>query len=290
MLSIVVPVHNISGRLENLMSWVPAAIVNRVHVILVHDQSQDTTELELNLMLKALQSEFVTKHNVNLQSPGFTRNYGLNLVSTPWFSFADADDVVRIENLLKLVNETQDSNSLVGVGAYLAIDTNSNKKEFFAPPKEDQKKLALHLASRMGLWRFVFNTDQFLHQEFTHHRMAEDYLFLAILLNSDSRIYVSSREIYKYFYGGEQNLTSDRSVMIQMYDVLKVIRRITPEGKLAENFRIFSLQKLSYSLLRNVRFRTLVRHLPLITLTLISHPICAIKLFKENIKKNGESG
>lgn len=290
MLSIVVPVHNISGRTESLMSWVPTAIVNRVHVILVHDESQDTTELELNVMIKTWQSEFVAKHNVNLQSPGLTRNYGLNLVSTPWFSFADADDVVRIENLLKLVNETQDANSLVGVGAYLAIDANSHKKELFAPPKGDPKKLALHLASRMGLWRFVFNTDQFLHQEFTHHRMAEDYLFLAILLNSASRIHVSSFEVYMYFYGGEQNLTSNRSVMIEMFDVLEAIRRITPESKFAENFKTFSLQKLSYSLLRNVRSRALICLLPRIIITLISHPIYALKLFKENFKKNGEPG
>lgn len=286
-LTIVVPVHNISGRTTNLASWVTEAVRGNVRVILVHDRSQDSTQSELEKILEINCSPLITLYEVDFQSPGLTRNFGLEKVTTSWFSFADADDFVNIPNISKLVQEAQQANSTMGVGAFLAHNLQSDLRSKKMTP--ELNKLSLHLALHMGLWRCVFSTSTTYDFNFDKQRMGEDYLFMNKAIDVQKGIHVSNLEVYTYYFGGALNLTSNRSVMIDMFQILDRISQLKPETKIAKDLRIFSMQKLSISLLRHVPVMQLVPHLPLIAFHLFSKPTYLLRLLSERYLPRLES-
>ena len=275
-LTIVVPVHNISGRAANLARWVTEAVRGNVRVILVHDRSQDSTQSESEKIVEVNCSPLITLYEVDFQSPGLTRNFGLEKVTTSWFSFADADDFVNIPNILELVQETQQANSTMGVGAFLAHNLQSDLQS--KKMTQDMNNLSLHLALHMGLWRCVFSTSTTIDFQFDRQRMGEDYLFMNKAIDVQKGIHVSNLEVYTYYFGGALNLTSNRLVMVDMFQVLDGISQLKPETKIAKDLRIFSMQKLSISLIRHVSVMQLVPHLPLIAFHLFSKPTYLLRL------------
>ena len=288
MLSIIVPVHNISGRTENLKAWIDDALSENINIIIVHDESQDSTQLELSVMLQEFNSDLISLHKINVQSPGLARNYGMNFVSTPWFSFADADDFVNIANLILLLRETEASGSEIGIGSYFAHDLISKSEVLISPSNSGKNKLALHLALNMGLWRFVFSSQELSEYRFSKHKMAEDYLFLAKILSCNKKVFVDSAPVYRYYFGGKLNLTSNKLVMMDMFDVLKLMQKVNPHGQLARDFKYFSLGKLAFSLIRNVRTIDLLYALPKLIFTILSYPRYAIKLLLSKIQGGQE--
>lgn len=241
-----------AGRFEKLSTWVKEAIESTVRVILVHDQSQDATQLELEKLIRDVNSPLLTFEIVEVKSPGLARNAGLSRVTTPWFSFADADDFVEVSNLCELLHQTLNCEATIGIGGFTAHNIASGKEDFVMPPIGLQQELALHLAIRMGLWRIVFSTHNLNDIRFTPDRMAEDYWYLLQVLNRSELIHTSSLTVYKYYFGGPFNLTSNRLVMKDMFNIIKRINDFRPITDCARMFQIFASQKLFLSIVKNV--------------------------------------
>ncbi|MGY0837552.1 glycosyltransferase family 2 protein [Aerococcus urinaeequi] len=99
-LSIVIPHYNSWSELNNLLKTIPT---NSISVIVIDDNSIDS---ETNL------SEFQKKYpNVTFlvntsgnKGAGAARNIGINMVSTEWIMFADADDLF-IDNFENIINK-----------------------------------------------------------------------------------------------------------------------------------------------------------------------------------------
>lgn len=278
LLTIVVPVHNMSGRLANLSKWLDDAHTQNVKVILVHDKSEDSTGTELLELLKCKNSHNFFLLETNAQSPGLARNCGLEIVDTPWFSFVDSDDFVYVSSILELVSETELSDCEIGVGSYVSSDLRFGEETVVQPPAAKNYALPLHLTKKMGLWRLVLSTSSFGDIRFTDHKMGEDYLYANLVLNRTSQIFTSSRIVYKYFYGGNSNLTSNRSVMSDMIGIIELIKNITPVMNHAIAFRVFSIQKLTLSVLKNLKTREKIIEKSHLLINLISHPIYLLKL------------
>lgn len=278
LLTFIVPVHNMSGRLANLSKWLEEARIFNVKVVLVHDRSQDTTGTELHRLCQSMNSEQYSVLDTDVQSPGLARNCGLNIIDTPWFSFVDADDLVDVPSVLKLLTETQLSDRKIGVGSYLSWDLRFDTERVVSPPQISGDSLALHLAGRMGLWRFVFSSSIFGDIRFTQHKMGEDYLYLMLILNQSDEIYITQEVVYRYFHSGSFNLTSNQSVMSEMIGVVDSIKKIEPQTSMAKVFRVLAIQKLTLSILKNLgsqgKIFKKLRLLP----NLILHPIYFSKL------------
>ena len=278
LLTIVVPVHNMSGRLANLTKWLDEVDSQNVKVILVHDKSQDATGAELLTMLGMRNSPNISLLETDAQSPGMARNRGLEVVDTPWFSFVDSDDLVYLSSTLELLKETVVSNSEMGIGSYVSRNLRSGEETVVRPPLEGKDTLALHLAKKMGLWRFVFSTDSFGDLRFASHKMGEDYLYTSLVLNRSERIFTSSKIVYKYFHGGTWNLTSNHFVMGDMIGVINAIKKIKPLTSNAIAFRAFSIQKLTLSVLKNLGLTEKIKEKSLLSFNLFLHPIYFLKL------------
>lgn len=279
LLTIVVPVHNMSGRLANLSKWLDDAHTQNVKVILVHDKSEDSTGIELLELLESKNSHNFSLLEADAQSPGLARNCGLEIVDTPWFSFVDSDDFVYVSSILKLLKETELSDCEIGIGSYVSSDLRFGQETVVQPPAAKKDALPLHLAKKMGLWRLVLSTSSFGDIRFTDHRMGEDYLYANLVLNRTSRIFIGSQIVYKYFYGGNSNLTSNHSVMSDMIGIIELIKNITPVMSNAIEFRIFSIQKLTLSVLKNLKTRDKVIEKTHLLVNLVLHPIYLLRLF-----------
>ena len=277
-LTIIVPIHNISSRTVNLRMWLRDAIATNIKVILVHDRSEDDTAFEINNIIEEMESPLISLINVGVESPGLSRNQGLALVDTPWFSFADADDFVEINNLVKLLSETKFSRSEIGIGSYRETNLKTKVTRNVVPPKKNLNNLALHLALKMGLWRMIFKTESFRKIVFPSNRMGEDYIYLGYILNFSSKILVSEILVYVYLKEGDFSLTSNRSVMFDMIDILKKRKKLEVNGDLGKKFKIYSEQKLAISILKNVELYRLKGEFKILILTLISHPRMLLSL------------
>lgn len=288
LLTIVVPVHNMAGRLANLSMWLDDAQTHKVKVILVHDKSEDETGAELLQLLEMKSSQNFFLIETNVQSPGLSRNRGLEIVDTPWFSFVDSDDIAYIPSILNLIRETALNDCEIGVGSYISRNLISDEERLVKPPRANKQAIALHLAKEMGLWRFVLLTSSLGDIRFTHHKMGEDYLYTSLILDRTDEIYTSSEIIYKYFHGGISNLTSNKLVMSDMIGVIDLIRRIKSINGTAVAFRIFAAQKLTLSVLKNLKLKEKFVKKVQLSICLILNPIQLVKLVVSlKIKKIG---
>jgi glycosyltransferase involved in cell wall biosynthesis len=267
-----------SGRLVNLSEWLDEADSQNVKVILVHDKSDDTTGDELFKLLKRKNSHNFSLVETDSRSPGMARNCGLDVVNTPWFSFVDADDSVSVFSILELLRETETSDCKIGVGSYVSINLRTGEETLVRPPAAKSDALALHLANKMGIWRLVLSTSSFGDLRFTNHKMGEDFLYVSLVLNRSNQIFTSSKIVYKYFHGGYWNLTSNRFVMSEMIGVIKHIKKLEPLTNNAVAFRVFAIQKLTLSVLKNLKMTEKTIEKSRLSISLLSHPIYLLKL------------
>ena len=277
LLTIVVPVHNMAGRLTNLSLWLESAHKLNVNVILVHDKSTDATSIELEKLATGKKFPLL---QIVVRSPGLARNAGLELVKTPWFSFADSDDLVCIANLLNLTKDTDSLGCKIGIGSYISNDLRSGVEKLHSPPKTNEGSLPIHLANGLGLWRFVFETKLFVGIRFTNHRMGEDYLFANLAFNQTNKIYTSTQIVYKYFYNGEWNLTSNQSVMSEMCGIIECLKTLEPTTSIGTELKVLTIQKLILSVFKNLPTDVEVTKKFRLSIYLMSHPFHLLNLLR----------
>lgn len=277
LLTVVVPVHNMAGRLSNLSLWLESARNLNVNVILVHDKSTDATNFELEKLATGKNFPLI---QIDVKSPGLARNAGLQLVKTPWFSFADSDDLVSVANLLNLTKDADSSGCKIGIGSYISNDLRSGFEKLHSPPTEIEGALPLHLAKGLGLWRFVFETKLLGGTRFTNHRMGEDYLFANLVFNQTNEIHVSPQIVYKYFHNGEWNLTSNQSVMSEMCGVIECLKALKPTMSIARELKVFTIQRLILSVIKNLPTNVEVKKKFRLLVYLISHPLYLVILLR----------
>jgi len=275
-----------AGRMKNLSSWLCDATSQNICVILVHDDSKDSTRIELQQLVKDLNSPNIRLLEVAVQSPGKARNAGLDAVRTAWFCFADSDDFVSVEHLRSLLQETKASGSDIGIGAYEARNLFSGQSCIVVPQAGTAHEIALDLARKMGLWRFIFANQTYGDLRFSRHRMGEDYLFINQVLDRSSKIYLTSTVVYKYYFGGKSNLTSNKAVMRDMLAVMKEMSALDITSPQARIFRNYAQQKLAISFLKNAPGDEVRKNFLIVASRIILHPLYFCKLIW-NLKARG---
>ena len=97
LLSVIVPVARMSGRLALMQSWLTSiSNLDTVEVIVVHDKQDEETSRELREILNSVNSDRCILIEEFVNSPGLARNLGLKAASGIWVIFADSDDKLMI--------------------------------------------------------------------------------------------------------------------------------------------------------------------------------------------------
>ena len=195
LVSAIIPVYGVNRNLENLERIIETC-PDGIQVIIVHDNSDGESVQALN--------HFVSHSNVEIasttgNSPGATRNHGLQFVKANWVTFWDADDLPNPLAIIQRVEAINDAEIQLIIGSYEVLGERIRKKRIFSSnPKRAQRNLNL-VSIEIGLWRCLFSYKSIQQNRFLDLRIGEDQVyFLDCLPNRLSKIQFTEMIFYHY--------------------------------------------------------------------------------------------
>ena len=244
----VIPVLGSLSNLTNLKHTIYQAHSLNVRIIVV----VDTNGTEISSNLKSLISD--NRYSIQIiigdfGGPGEARNAGLKHVKTNYVAFWDADDLVKIENILKEINSIKGDFEFL-VGDYSIVNSKTGRKTVV---KSNKYLWKIQLILKPGLWRIVFATDFVKQNTFGTTKMGEDQVFL-----SKSEIFTSKNttlsklEFYDYYLNLSNQLTNQKNRfehLSQSIDEIINVYRIKPTHQKKYIFLIIA--KLRFTLCKN---------------------------------------
>jgi glycosyltransferase involved in cell wall biosynthesis len=202
LLTVVIPITNMSGKLENLKQTILQAENEDVDFILVHDKQDDLTGPELIDLIKKNKKHHIKLIEGAFGNPGGARNAGLREATGTWIIFWDSDDIGFTAQVCSAIKEAPRDASVI-IGQCSIHDMRHGKEEFQRPVRNLRD-----LPRFPGMWRIAFRNQRI--SEFPELRMGEDQLFLEKNLRNDSNISFSDRNFYTYYQGAPTQLTSHK--------------------------------------------------------------------------------
>lgn len=225
LLSIVVPIRNMGGRLESVKDWLVQASRLNIEVIFVNDASNDATLVELNEIITKNKYRFVKSFDGNFGGPGPARNSGMNISSGRWIAFWDADDEPSVQNFFEMVQLAELECHDLAIGAW------TSKKIIYGPdPLKSFEKIRkpkfFNILESPGIWRWAFKAEVARRSKFPELLMGEDLIFLANL-NLSPR-YTYNKVVYTYIQGSPGQLTSNVRALKDRKKMARYLNRQKP--------------------------------------------------------------
>jgi glycosyltransferase involved in cell wall biosynthesis len=253
LLSVVVPISGMAGRLQNLTTWLSKLDLKDVEVILVHDKLDDKTGQELSDLINRFTQKKIELYEVHFQAPGPTRNFGIEKAKGKWIQFVDSDDLPDIENSLELTKcAPQNAEVIRGMFSYYDVKGQCT----YAERQGVNPKAAIAL--NPGLWRFIFLRESLKDLRFTNFRMGEDQLFLLEYKIFSRVVHYSSLNIYTYYLNHSGQLTSQRKAIKELSNVITLTGQIYAESdSTVERYIAIMLVRQLLTYLRNFPFSSL---------------------------------
>lgn len=209
--SVVCPVRNMAGRMQNLSSWMNKCD-QQFQIILVCDSSTDDTSKELARLKNSQVNADVELLIGNFGSPGMARNAGMQLAKNDWLIFWDSDDIGE-PTLLAEKLATVDPQSFDAVVFGFEVHSSTGGLKSWLNWPVDRTECLDQVSLNPGIWRFCFNRHKLGKLEFNSLKMAEDQLFINEFLYLIPKLHFENAVIYKYFQGVENQLTSNRAAL-----------------------------------------------------------------------------
>lgn len=211
-ISIIVPVYNGEKYISSFMKTITnQTIYKKLFLIFVNDGSKDKTYTELELYAQKFpkQIKILSKENGGVSS---ARNRGLDLVETPFFAFADIDDLMDpflFERLLQVIKETQSDmvcsgmkkitekqaeeleliqqSEEIGQTGYTVTNSESAIQIMLRIPEQNGTPSKIYRTDKLGAIRFDEKLD-----------IAEDKLYVFQCMQRSEKIVFSEEKLYYY--------------------------------------------------------------------------------------------
>lgn len=217
LISIVVPIHKMAGRLSNLERVLKDAQSGNLPIefILVHDGNDIGTSNDLRILSEKYQVSVVQG---NFNSPGLARNYGMENTKANWVAFWDSDDVGNPNALTEAVSKANSRTNILIGGYRTHLISNDQVSKIFMPSRKLDK-----LMINPGCWRFIFRKEFILETKFPKMKMGEDQVFLAKLRIDESQVTFIDDCFYTYFIGNMNQLTNSANSVAEVLEATKEI-------------------------------------------------------------------
>lgn len=223
-LTAVIPVATTIADVSSLDRNISNALSNGIRVVLIIDQVSESS----NIQLERIQDRYVHElksvciKRGSFASPGRARNEGFQYVDTEFVTFWDADDVVHVDNVARVLRNCGESFDYV-VGSY---EIRGSKPGVSRLVMANRRFPRLRTIDQPGVWRIVFRTTQVQNCSFGTSRMGEDQVYLAHSgLLSSSRVFFSEAKFYTYFLGVDGQLTGARkmnsALLASIFEILR---------------------------------------------------------------------
>lgn len=275
-ISLVCPVKNMEGKLENLREWVLDCSEN-IEIILIADSCTDKTYEELKQLKEELSGKNIEVKKGNFGSPGAARNYGKSLASSPWIGFWDSDDL-GFPGVLEEAIKTLNSDEIDAI--FFGFETENNlgvRKKWKNWPENIHSKIS-RIAVRPGIWRMLYKSDAIKNVEFPNLRMGEDQVFISCAGIEINKIIFSNKVAYRYHLGKPFQLTSNSAYRADIRKSINMIKSNMKVGK--TNFLTTSiLIKLSITNCLHGHFLSRIQTAMQLLHICCMHPKSAIRVF-----------
>ena len=237
LLSVIVPLTQMAGRLANLNTWFSQSASLPINIVIVHDIQDQYTSIELSeLVKKHSQLEIEVIEGI-FGSPGLARNAGLKNPLATWTAFWDADDLPDPREALAAIAQSGTQSEVI-IGNFTI---NSPK----GIVNLDHKKRVENVALNPGLWRIIIRSSELTGISFSDARMGEDQLFLIDLNLGSKEIFFSDRFFYQYFQGSPMQLTANQESINEVEKTLNLVRiRLNQDKNLRNMFSEIILMRL----------------------------------------------
>jgi glycosyltransferase involved in cell wall biosynthesis len=280
-ITVICPVRNMEGKLQNLQSWTKQCD-SSFQIILVCDSSTDKTLEELQnvqfmnplLNIEILVGEF--------GSPGAARNAGLTRAEGNWVTFWDSDDLGRPELLLTELQKYNENVLDAVVFGYEIRAGHKMLKPWFNWPN-DQKRCLERTSLNPGLWRFCFKTSSIGNLTFPKLKMAEDQLFINDFIQKSPLVNFDNATTYTYFVGVENQLTSNVAALGDLSAAVKVLSKEINTSKDIQIFTIRILGKILITQMKKSQLRIKVSAVLSLIGLAFRHPREVMKLIYDII-------
>jgi len=256
--TIIVPIKNMEGRLNNLESWLGNALQLEIEVILILDSCTDKTDDELRLAGYYSYSNCIPIYTTDI-GPGLARNLGLQNAKGTWVCFWDSDDIGDVRKLLEGIAILEATNTEVGIGGYRlslqGFDSIEAQMKYL-PVKNSLDSVILN----PGIWRMIFHRSLLVNCKFGQSRMGEDQVFLANTLTMSPKIWFFDFSLYTYFKGIPDQLTSFNVEKSEILRSISEIESVLSESKIEHRKYLYAMiLRLSLTLFKH-HPSTFVRH------------------------------
>jgi glycosyltransferase involved in cell wall biosynthesis len=263
LVSIVVPVSQMAGSLDNFKKWT-SSLNQNYQLIVVHDIRDRITGTELQEHLGTnVVCPYIFIEN-RYGSPGAARNAGKQLAQGKWIVFWDSDDFAYVEVIDRWLGQnTEDTNNPeidLMVFRFTRFDLAKNSVHEQQIWKEDTLKNELSWLTQPGIWRCLFRreiTDDLL---FPTVLMGEDQIFLLDVLKKGIQPIFLNDVVYQYITGRVGQSTNNPSLIGEMFLSREELRlRRNPSQKIAQRASEILWLKFSLSCVIKLPFRNKLR-------------------------------
>jgi glycosyltransferase involved in cell wall biosynthesis len=246
MLTAIVPVSGMAGRLHNLENWLSAIQDLEIVVVIVHDYRDSETEKQLLTILAAADSPKTVFLSGAYGSPGAARNAGLERVDSQFVCFWDSDDLPHPQFILTDL-EIYSRDCEVLVGQYVRKPDDSKDIQEVKSNDTSLRDVAMN----PGLWRMIFRRDFISSTEFRKMRMGEDQLFLAEIMALKPRVTFTDTIFYEYFVGNPGQLTQNPNAIIELFGAFREILALRKRTSGQEfEFTSIIISRMNFTLAR----------------------------------------
>lgn len=251
LLSVIIPITRMTGRLDNLERTFAECAKNQVEFILVHDEQDSSTHKEIEELVKKFENLNIRLFRETFNSPGLARNFGTWQSTGKWFCFSDADDLPQISNLLKISQLAEEIDAQVGIGSILVV--NVEKKSLIKGKSLEGRLLRniISFAKTPAFTRFVFKSDVFKLVDFPAIKMGEDQVYLSKTKFLDNKILFSDELLYVYFTNLPNQATKNISSLRELPSAIELLRQNLPDS--SAQMKIFieaQIMKMSITCLK----------------------------------------
>lgn len=278
LLSVIIPITRMTGRLENLERTFAESEKKQVEFILVHDEQDSSTHKEIEELVKMFDNLNIRLFRETFNSPGLARNFGTGKSTGRWFCFSDADDLPQISNLLKISQLAEEIDAQVGIGSILVVN---DEKELLTKSKGLEGRLTSNIisfAKNPAFTRFVFKSDVFKSVDFPEIKMGEDQVYLSRTKFLDYKILFSDKLLYTYFTNLPNQATKNALSLKELPFAIELLRQSLPNS--SAQMKVFieaQIMKMSFSCLKH-RIKS-TNSLLNISKLILSSPIKSIYIF-----------
>jgi hypothetical protein len=192
------------GRLFKLEEWVMESLALDIEIVMVHDNQDSQTELELRKIVQRHKTPLLKLVSKQVNSPGLARNIGLEHVTGDWVTFWDSDDIPMPRMYKSMIEAAERCGYEIAVGDFTISNAGGEMVGDF-----EACGSIINSVNSPGLWRYTFRRERIQKARFEKMKMGEDQLFLANLNLIDSQVFFFPKVVYNYKIGHQGRLSID---------------------------------------------------------------------------------